>query len=155
VTTAQSGEYRVLVSNGAGAVLSQPATLTVTTQMRQLILGAVAGSPNTSVTVPVGLRAQGDENEILFSAGYDNGKLKFSSLTPGANATGASIRIDVNQLEAGRFGVHLSLPEGQSFRAGQQELVLLEFEIVDREPGSAALMFLDAPIAREIRSVSG
>jgi uncharacterized repeat protein (TIGR01451 family) len=154
VTPAQSGEYSVLVSNDAGVVLSQPVLLTVTTQTRQLFLGTVAGAPNASVTVPVGLRAQGDENRARFSVGFDTEQLRFSSVGLGAGATGAALSVNVNQLESGRFGVQMSLPEGRTFGAGEQELALLEFEVIDRNPGTAMLLFVDAPINREILSIS-
>jgi hypothetical protein len=47
------------------------------------------------------------------------------------------------------------LPPGQTFQAGNREVILLEFEVRPRATGSSSLVFLDAPILREVTDAAG
>ena len=51
-----------------------------------------------------------DENRLRFSLGFDTERLRFSSVALGQGASGATLSVNVNPLESGRFGMQLSLP---------------------------------------------
>lgn len=155
VTAAQTGDYTVRVANDAGVVVSRAATVTVTTQARQLRLASPTAAPGSTVSVPVTIEAQGNENRARFSVGFDIERLRFTSVTLGNGAGGAALNVNVNQLESGRLGLQVALPAGQALAAGQRQLAVLEFDALPGGDGSTPLAFLDAPSAREVAGAAG
>lgn len=155
VTTKDAGEYTVRVSNDGGVAVSRPATLTVTTQARRLRFADLSVTPGSRVSIPVILTAQGDENRVRFSVGFDPERLGFASVALGTGATGASVGLNVNQLESGRLGIQLSLPAGRTLTAGEATLALIEFEARGRDARVIPVTFLDAPFAREVVGLTG
>lgn len=76
-----------------------------------------------SARVPVVLAAQGDENALGFTVNFNPSAFAFSGVSLGSDAAGASLIANVSQVSAGRLGVAIALPIGDSFGAGSREMV--------------------------------
>lgn len=69
------------------------------------------------------LSAQGDENALAFTLNFDPTQLSFVT----ASTTVASLTMNVTQANQGRVGIALIRPSGQTFSAGLQELLDVQF----------------------------
>jgi hypothetical protein len=104
-----------------------------------------------SGTVSISLAAQGDENALGFSVTFDPALLSYSSYTAGSGAGGATINVNDTQKLAGKIGVILALPAGQTFAAGARELVQLTIAAAGgASTVNTPIAFGDSPVAREI-----
>lgn len=103
-------------------------------------------------TVPVTLNAQGDENALGFSVSFDPALIDFASAALGANAAGAILNINTNELAQGKLGIALALPSNSQFVTGIREVVKLQFRAAASADGPQAVVFGDQPIAREVVS---
>jgi hypothetical protein len=106
------------------------------------------------VTVPVVLHGSGGESALTFSLQFDPDQLAFIGAQALAPA-GASAVLNQNTTQAaqGRVGFALSLQAGQSFSAGQQQVVLVTFRAKPEARGPVALSFASQPVAREVATV--
>ncbi|WCJ61264.1 immunoglobulin domain-containing protein [Fontisphaera persica] len=120
---------------------------TVTVAETTLVLGQ-------EVTVPVVLHGSGGEGALTFSLQFNPASLTFVRAQALAPA-GASAILNQNTAQAaqGRVGFALSLQAGQSFSAGQQQVVLVTFRAQPEARGPVALSFASQPVAREVATV--
>ncbi len=109
--------------------------------------GTTSGITNV---VSVQLNAQGDESAVGFSLSFDYTQLRFTGASVGSSASGASMNVNSVQATNGTLGVALELPFGQSFPAGTQEVVRLNFVPIVYAPGSSNITFTDWPVIREV-----
>jgi hypothetical protein len=101
------------------------------------------------VTVSIETDAQGDENGFGFSLNYDQMKLSAPLVTLGTSTTNATTFF--NTLQAGKIGVVLALPAGQTLPAGTRQLVTIRFNVAtNAHAGATLLAFADAPVVREV-----
>ena len=108
-----------------------------------------ASMPGGEVTVPIQLVASGTENALSFSLTYDSDLLSGPQVAKGTDATSASLV--VNTTQTARVGAVLWLPFGQSFPAGDREILRITFRIAnDASPQTTPLTFTDTPAARDI-----
>lgn len=106
-------------------------------------------SPGAQVLVSIELESQGDENAAGFTLNYDAAKLSNPLVTLGSGAQGAVLFPNTNQ--AGKVGVVIGLPPGQSFQAGTRQLLTIRFDVsANAAPGATALTFSDVPVVREV-----
>ncbi|MBL8189997.1 MAG: hypothetical protein JNK38_18425 [Acidobacteria bacterium] len=125
------------------------------TTTRTLRVGQASGSPGSTVTVPIELVAQGDENALGFSLNFDPAVLNNPQVMTGSDAANASLNVNSSQLGQGRVGVLLALPAGQAFPSGVRQVVKVTFTIgTGVTVTTTQLGFGDQPIAREISSVN-
>jgi len=111
-------------------------------------------APMHAVTVE--LDAQGDENAIGFSLGFDSTVVKFKNAVLGSGASGATLNVNSNQTANGRAGIALALPAGQVFAAGTRQIVVVNFSVApNASVTSTPIEFKDQPIAREVVEVNG
>ena len=152
----QSGTYAVQVANSAGTNFSSGATLSVTypPALVQVLSAAVKGGEG--VTVPVILAANGNENALGFSLGFNPAILRFVSVTPGPGAGGASLLINTNEAGLGRVGLALALPSDTTFAAGTQTVAQLTFlSSVASAATNTSLAFNDLAIERQLADPAG
>jgi hypothetical protein len=101
--------------------------------------------------VPTELVSQGDENALGFSLTFDQTVLTYRQAELGSGATGATLNINDSQKSNGRLGVVLSLPAGQTFSAGDKQIVVVTFNIAAGATASSTpLGFGDQPVMREV-----
>jgi hypothetical protein len=99
-------------------------------------------------TVSVKLVAQGNENALGFSLFFEPGTLIYTGASLGT-ASGATLNVNTDQLSAGRLGLALALAPGNTFAAGTEELVKVNFRAA-ASPGNYSVGFGDQPVAREV-----
>ncbi len=150
-----AGEYRVTVCNPLGCANSDPATLTATPVAA---LVQVRNSPvksTESVTVPVNLVGNGDENAVSFSLRYNPQLLTFEGLAAGQDAGGAQILANTSATANGYVGVAIALPAGTTFPEGTNQLLNLTFRAaLTNAARTSALQFGDNPSERELADAS-
>ena len=150
----QAGRYAV--SLDPSVLVGGPRTPTVGPAKRDLqpmgggrVLRVVSQNvvPGEPVTVQVQLDAQGDENALGFSVGYDASRLTLKKVTLGSGAAGATVNLNTNTV--GRVGMAILFQGEGAFGFGQQEVALLEFGTSTGLAGSSALVFGDLPVWRD------
>jgi len=75
----------------------------------------------------VKLQAVGDENALGFSLSFDPQQWRFIAARLGSDADQATLLVNSAEAAQGRIGIALALPSGQTFRAGNDEAVILQF----------------------------
>jgi Calx-beta domain/Carboxypeptidase regulatory-like domain len=106
--------------------------------------GTISGQ---DAAVEVILQSQGNENSVGFSIGYNSALVFNPQVSLASDAANASLI--VNNSIAGRLGVILALPAGQSFAAGNRQLVKITFNTASTTLFSTPLAFSDSPIIRK------
>jgi len=124
VSTADAGNYSVLVSNSYASTNSAVAVLTVPETV--ISLGATTAMSGTTVTVPVWMNALGLETIYSASVSYDPTKLVFQSVQLGG--ADANAYLLTNTLQAVNGYVGFSLSFSPVIPAGIQEVALLVFQ---------------------------
>jgi hypothetical protein len=156
VSLTNSGAYSVVVTNLAGSVTSSPAMLTVTPGPALIQMAAANVASDGTVTLPISLVANGDENALGFTITFDPTLLTNTGVTLGSGAGSASLLLNQSQLAIGHLGIALGLPAGSTFAAGTQQLVVLTFDSpAVSKPTSTALSFSASPIAEQLDDVYG
>lgn len=120
----------------------------------QLALGTVSAVDTRPVTVPVTLTADGTENALSWSVVFDPARLRFQQAVLAEGLTNATLFANVSQADAGRVGLALSLPPGETFAAGTRALAQLRFE-ARGGAGTVALTFGDTPLPRQAVNAAG
>jgi hypothetical protein len=102
-------------------------------------------------TVTLELDAEGNENALGFSLGFDTSALTFVSAAKGSGAAAALMQVNSAEAGDGRVGFGLALEVMDSFPAGTHEIAVITFAAA-AGPGEAttALTFGDVPALREI-----
>ncbi|HTL56954.1 MAG TPA: hypothetical protein VL361_14830, partial [Candidatus Limnocylindrales bacterium] len=107
-------------------------------------------APGQPGTISVVLQAQGDENALGFSLAFDRAVFAYNSAMLGANAAGATMNINVSEVNLGRLAIVLARPTGASFQAGAEEVVEVNLTPVASALGSYTLALTDQPIVRQV-----
>ncbi len=149
ITLNQAGAYRVAITNAAGGITSQAATISVSNSLRMVRVVSTAAAAAAAVEVPVELVGFGDESSVGFSLNFDPAVLSFTSASLGSGAPGAGLLLNTNGLNSGRLGVVLARQAGQTFARGTNQLLRLRF-LAGNISESAALSFGDDPVACEV-----
>lgn len=152
VQMSQAGSYAVVVTNAYASATSSNATLVVNFPPAAVNVVNTSGTAGQSVTVPVALAANGNENAIGFSLNFSPTLLTNLGVTLGTGATGASLQFNTNQ--PGAVGVIVALPSGGTFAPGTQQVVQVSFvAAVSNTAYLATLSFGDQPTKRELSDV--
>ncbi|MBS1791707.1 MAG: choice-of-anchor D domain-containing protein [Acidobacteria bacterium] len=128
-------------------------SFTVTPPANNRIVRVVCGSATLggTLTVPIELVSQGDENALGFSLTFDPTVLSNPQAAKGSDATSAALNTNSNQVAQGRFGIALALPTGQSFTAGVRQIAVVTFTVsATTTATTTAIGFGDAPILRRV-----
>jgi hypothetical protein len=146
-----AGTYAVTVTNSAGPIASSNATLTVTFPPALVQAASVSGQGGGTVVVPVSLVANGNENALGFSLGFDANKLAYLDARLGSSAASATLLVNTNLVGSGKLGLLLGLPTGAALPAGTQELVQVSFALAPFTNRVATpVPFGDVPTARQL-----
>ncbi|MBE0544962.1 MAG: immunoglobulin domain-containing protein [Verrucomicrobia bacterium] len=156
VQMADAGSYSVVVTNAVGTATSSNATLTVNLPPAAVIVSSANAASASTVTLPVLLVANGNENALGFSLDFNPALLSFDGVTLGSSAVGASLLVNTNQIGSGRIGLALALPTDITFPAGNQEALRLEFSTaIVTEAAETTITFGDVPISRQVSDAPG
>lgn len=140
----QSASFTNLSANIANANFVG-STGTPARNLRIVSTSVVSGQ---DVVVAVELSSQGNENSTGFSISYDPNLAFNPHVSLGADAAAGSLI--VNSAVAGRLGVILALPAGQSFPSGTRQLVNVSFNTTVTGLFSTPLAFSDSPVVRTV-----
>jgi hypothetical protein len=157
VQFSQAGNYSVVITNVVGTASSSNATLSVNFAPASVrVVNVTNAQSGATVSLPVSLAANGNENGLSFSLNFDTTKLTYVSTALGSGASGATLLTNAAQAASGRLGVILALPPNQTFAAGTQELVQVTFMTAVRTYAfSTPVSFGDVPIVRELSDAPG
>jgi hypothetical protein len=123
-SSAQAGEYFVIVQNSGGAVTSEVATVTVVVE-RTFVLEAVEDVDEGGlVSVPLTLASSGDVGGIDFVINYDSAALAMPEITWDSSLDGALKEFSVQS--RGRLRGVIALP-ATTIPAGTQALATVQF----------------------------
>lgn len=155
VQPGQAGTYLVRITNVVG---SAEASATLTVNLPTAVVRAVntSGNAGQTLSVPIVLPANGNENGIGFSLNFYPSQLTYQDVQLGSGAAGYSLVLNTNQAAAGRVGVLVSAPFGAAFAAGSQEVVRVLFlPPVSTNSRTATLSFADQPVVRQLSDAMG
>lgn len=150
-----AGSYTVTVkaTDNCGAMSTASFALTVNQPSNARIIRVVAasGAPGGTVSVPIEIVSQGDENAIGFSLNFDPAILSNPQASLGSGAAGASLNPNFGAAAQGRLGLAIALPAGQTLSAGTRQIAIVTFNVAAAtSAASTPITFGDQPIAREV-----
>jgi hypothetical protein len=103
-----------------------------------------------TATATVVLEAQGNENAIGLSLGFDPATVVYTSATLGPDASNATMDINANLATNGHVGIILALPTNVGFSPGTRQVLKVNFQAVTASPVDGTLAFTDSPVVREV-----
>jgi hypothetical protein len=142
--TAVGGPKALVVQASAPAVGRSRVSPMSTRTLKAMNGSAVQG---LTVTVPVVLEAQGDENAVGFSLSFDTNAFSYVSAAKGSAFGNGSIQINALQGDAGRVGVVAALPSGAVLPAGSAEVATVTLRAKTPEAGNYAVSLGNVPLA--------
>ncbi|HWQ92613.1 MAG TPA: LamG-like jellyroll fold domain-containing protein [Clostridia bacterium] len=152
----QAGNYSVVVTNLSGATTSAWAHLTVTFPNAVIQLASTNVLSGSMVSVPVSLKANGNENGFGFSVVFSTSTLTFVGATLGPDASGATSVINTNLASSGKIGVAIGLDPGSTFTPGTRTILFLTFMTKFALNGAnTTLSFSDTPVMRQLFDPTG
>jgi len=148
----QSGTYSVVVSNAYGATNSSYAILTISYPPASVLMGTTNVMGGSSFSLPIYLVANGNENTLGFSIGFNTQQLTYASADVGSGGADAALFPNTSQAAAGKVGFTMQLPSGETFTPGTQEVVRVTFNsaFVTNAPVITPVNFTNQPIARAV-----
>lgn len=160
-----AGNGAVAFSVAANTLGPRTGILTIGTQsfiVRQagvatprVVRAVTAGSAPGTISVPLEIVSQGDENALGFTLSFDPAVLGNPQVALGADAAGAQLATNTNQTAQGRLGIGLALAAGQKFAAGTRQFAVVTFTTpANLTSGTAQIDFDDLPSAREVSDVT-
>ena len=156
VQMAQAGEYSVQITNSLGSVTSSNAVLTVGYPPVLVQLSGGTAVDGASISLPLTLVANGNENGLGFSLNYDPSLLQFTGITLANGASNATLVLNANQTSNGLVGVLLALPTGSTFNAGTQEIAEVTFSAaIVTNLTSAQIAFGNTPVKSQASDSAG
>lgn len=124
-------------------------------QARIVQVGTASGPVGGTISIPIELVSQGDENAVGFSLTFDAAVLSNPVAAVGSGATGASFNTNNSQAAQGRFGAALAFPANQKFAAGVRQILVVTFSIASNANfGTTNIGFGDQPVQREVADVT-
>jgi hypothetical protein len=137
-----------LLSNDPLAGLKVSSQVTAARTVHILNPEIQPGQPHAAT---IELDAEGNENALGFSLGFDQTVLSFDNARLGNGANGASLIINSVAAANGCIGLVLAFPAGQTFSAGTHQIIVVNFAVnSNASVTSSPLVFKDDPIARQI-----
>jgi len=155
VQLANAGNYSVRVSNAFGFAVSSNVVLTVNPGPTLVRVADSSVASGGIVTVPVLLNANGSENALSFSLGFNTSRVSYVSAIL-ASGEPATLFVNESQTTNGRLGFALALPANSTFPAGAQDLIEVSFKaaIVNNDT-TTPISIVDQPTIRQVSDVFG
>ncbi|MFM1767841.1 MAG: hypothetical protein RJA22_370 [Verrucomicrobiota bacterium] len=153
-----AGLYDVVVSNPHGATSSIPANLIVLDNPRVIHPETTLARAGETAAVPLVLETLGDENTVRCTLLFPPALLGNPRVIPGHDLATATLILTTNDLAAGRLGLSLALPAGQTLPAAHEtELAHVVFEVAPAavHGTEVAIGFGDSPVARALLDGAG
>jgi hypothetical protein len=153
----QSGTYSVIVSNAYGVTNSSYAVMTISYPPVKILMGTTNVMGGSSFSLPVYLVANGNENTLSFSLGFNTQRLTYASVDLGSGGGDAALLVNTTQVTSGKVGITMQLPSGETFPPGTQEVVRVTFNsgFVSNAPVVTPVNFTNQPIARAVFDFNG
>ncbi len=152
----QEGHVTFSATSADGMAFTRFLTVTATLGPRRLRAVASPVNPGSLIDVPIVMSALGDEHEVAFSLAFEPAMLSAPAVAAGSAAAAAALAVDLSEASSGRLGITLTLPDGQTFPAGDDQLAVVTFATAATVPrATAAVSFTDRPVARTISDVFG
>ena len=146
---ATDGEARILgLQFQSGTIRIAPETL---------FIGQVSVATNLDVVVPVYLTAQGVENAVSFTLQYDPSKIEYAGASFGHGIpvdSGNVLTANTQWTNQNLIGCGLVLRTGIFMESGAREIMTLRFRFPSGDSASIPVSFVDAPVKREVASVT-
>jgi hypothetical protein len=121
---------------------------------RQITVNNGSAVKGLTMTLPVNLQAQGDENALAFSLSFDPTVLRYVSAVKGSAASSANLTVNSNQAASGKLALVLMLPgSGSHFPAGPLEIAKVTFVAIGATANSS-VGFADQPALRSISDMN-
>jgi hypothetical protein len=148
------GAYSVSVTFNGAEIGRRSLNVTPPPTARAVRVVGVNATPGGSLSVPIELAAQGDENALGFTLTFDRNVLSNPQAALGADAPGAVLNQNPNQVGQGRYAITLSLPAGQRFAIGARRVAVVSFTVAAGAMTITEIGFADQPVLREVVDVS-
>ena len=133
-----------------GSLGGQSASATISVTNRTIRAGSANAGPGGTVTIPIELVSQGDENALGFSINFDPAVLSNPQIALGSDASAAALSTNLTLATQGRAGIAMALPAGQRFAAGTRQAATVSFAVATNVTLlSTQVGFGDLPIPRE------
>jgi hypothetical protein len=108
-------------------------------------------SSGGTLTLPVLLAANGNENALGFSLSFDPTRLSYAGASLGSGASDAVLIPNTSLVNSGKLGLSVALPEGENFAVGTQQVVQVSFATaVLSNSATTAISFGDQPTPRQL-----
>jgi hypothetical protein len=117
---------------------------------RRVLVGSAKFLAGQNGTTSVILESKGDESGLGFSLSFDPAVLSFTGATLGSSAAGATLNVNALQAASGKLGIALVLGAGNTFAAGNSEIVKLNFRALAPSQSGSAISLTDQPVTREV-----
>lgn len=111
---------------------------------REIRIGQAHYDNTSRLRLPIAAALQGDETAMSFTLEFDQAVLRRPVLTLGKIVPEGTV-LTINNIEDGRIGVLIDSPVAFTASAVSEELVWIEFEVVqDQSIGGSAVRFTDS-----------
>jgi hypothetical protein len=152
----QSGTYSVVVSNAYGITNSTYAVLTISFPPAKVFMGTTNVMGGSPFSLPVYLVANGNENALTFSVGFNTPHLTYASVDLGSGAADAGLLLNTSQSASGKVGVQIALPSGETFAPGTQEVARITFTsgFITNTPIVTPVNFTNLPTSRAVSDIN-
>jgi hypothetical protein len=149
----QSGRYFAGLDGlrAIGGPLAE--TVTVPPQSstsRILHIPNITTTQGQSVSVPILLDVQGDENAVGFTVTFNPNVISYSIASLGVGTAGANLLVNTSQSASGKVGVAIALPPGGTLAAGTREVANIVFFASSQTTGTTPLGFDDVLVVRSV-----
>jgi hypothetical protein len=152
-----SGSYHVVVTNALGTATSNTATLIALANPRVIHADDVTADLDGVLTLPLGIQSQGNENVVRCTVTLDPAIFTGLRAELGPDAATGTLGVDLTQAAAGRIGLTVTLPVGDTFAPGHREIAVVKADVSAlATPGEVkAAGFVSAPISASAAAANG
>jgi len=134
---------------------SAASTVNVIPTNRFIQASSVAVAAGNQLTMPIDLISQGNENRLSFSLSLNTSLLLNPQFTLGADATDATLSVNLSQAAQGRYGVTISLAPGDKFDAGTRQVLVLRAVVITGVNGTTTTVnFTTQPTTQRVADVN-
>jgi hypothetical protein len=147
----QAGSYAVSVTNSVGSVVSSNAVLNLIYPPALVQIGSTNVASGGTISLPVTLLANGNENALGLSLSFDQTKLAYAGASLGSGAVGAVLLSNTSMTNTGKIGLAAALPPNMAFSMGTQRVFQVNFTAaVVTNGASTPITFGDQPTLRQL-----
>lgn len=129
------------------------ATVNVITSNRFINAASVNAASGGQALIPIELISQGNENRLSFSLSVNASLLLSPQFILGGDASsgGATLNTNLSQAAQGRYGITISLPQGQAFSPGTRQVLVMTAVVVSGANATTTpITFGDLPTVRRV-----